>query len=158
MSRRTVHIFGLALTLIAFSLALGACGGSGASQDEIDQARKEGATQTKQQLKIKQIEDELHSLKHGHAVNQTQAQAPSGTSSVGTSGGSSSCGGTLSVGPNTTCGFAANVEADYYSEVGSGSGTVYSYSPTTGRYYTMYCSAGAPHTCTGGNNASVYFP
>ena len=55
-------------------------------------------------------------------------------------------------------GFAANVEADYYSEVGSGSGSVYSYSPTTGRYYTMYCSSGSPHECTGGNDASVYFP
>jgi hypothetical protein len=50
------------------------------------------------------------------------------------------------------------VEADYYNEIGSGSGSVYSYSPTTGQYYTMYCSAGAPHVCTGGNDASVYFP
>jgi hypothetical protein len=32
------------------------------------------------------------------------------------------------------------------------------YSPTTDRTYTMSCSAGTPHVCTGGNNASVYFP
>jgi hypothetical protein len=157
MSRRSVHIFGLIAALLAVSSTLYACGDSGASQDEIDQARKEGAAKTRQQLKIQQIEKELKSVKkHGYASNQNQAQA--GGSIPSTSGGSTSCGGTLSVGPNTTCGFAANVEADYYSEIGAGSGTVYSYSPTTGRYYTMYCTAGSPHQCTGGNNASVYFP
>jgi hypothetical protein len=143
---------------MALTLVFAACGDSGASQDEIDQARKEGATQTRQQLKIKQIEEELKSVqKNGNAAtNQNQAQT--GRSIPGSSGGATSCGGTLSVGANTTCGFAANVEADYYAEIGSGSGTVYSYSPTTGRYYTMYCTAGSPHQCTGGNEASVYFP
>jgi hypothetical protein len=69
-----------------------------------------------------------------------------------------SCGGSLSVGPNTTCEFAQNVENDYYAEIGSGSGTVDSYSPAKDRYYSMYCTSGSPHECTGGNNASVYFP
>lgn len=155
MAPRAIRSFGLATALIVALATLAACGDSGASQDEIDQARKEGSAQTRQQLKIQQIEKELKSLKHGHTNPQNQAQsdspAPAG-------GGSTACAGTLSVGPNTTCGFAANVEADYYSEIGSGSGTVYSYSPTTGQSYSMYCTAGSPHVCTGGNDASVYFP
>lgn len=30
--------------------------------------------------------------------------------------------------------------------------------PARNRYYTMYCTAGTPHECTGGNHAAVYFP
>lgn len=148
------------VVLIAIPLLTSACGSSGASQDEIEQARKEGSAETRQKLKIERIEEELHSLKkHGHATNQNQGQGQTeGGTSGATAGGTTSCGGTLSVGPNTTCGFAANVEADYYSEIGSGAGTVYSYSPTRERYYSMYCTAGSPHQCTGGDEASVYFP
>jgi hypothetical protein len=155
MSRRAIQIFGFAAVFAALVLSLTACGDSGASQEELDRARKEGVAKARQQGKIEGIEKQLKSLKkNGHVSNST----PPPSESSGSSNGSASCGGSLSVGPNTTCGFAANVEADYYSEIGSGSGTVYSYSPTTGRSYSMYCSAGAPHVCTGGNNASVYFP
>ena len=155
MSRPTVHIFGVVAALTVASLTLYACGSSGASQEELDRARKEGVAKARQQGKIEDIEKQLKSLKkNGRPPNSTPPPNGSGSSSSG----STTCGGNLSVGANTTCGFAANVEADYYSEIGSGSGTVYSYSPTTGRYYSMYCSAGAPHVCTGGNNASVYFP
>jgi hypothetical protein len=154
----TLRVLSIPVALIVISLFASACGSSGASQDEIDRARKEGSAETRQQLKIKHIEEELHSLKkHGHATNQAQTQAGANTSGAATAG-AASCGGTLSVGPNTTCGFAANVEADYYAEIGSGAGTVSAYSPTTGRYYSMYCTAGSPHQCTGGNEASVYFP
>jgi hypothetical protein len=155
MSRRALQTLGAVAVFIALALALAACGDSGASQEELDRARKEGVAKARQQAKIEGIEKQLKSLKkNGRAPNSTAPpSAPSSSSS-----GSTSCEGSLSVGPNTTCGFAANVEADYYAEIGSGSGTVYSYSPTTGRYYTMYCSAGAPHVCTGGNDASVYFP
>jgi hypothetical protein len=65
------------------------------------------------------------------------------------------CGNGLSVGPNTSCSFAANVRAEYQR---TGSGTISVYSPVTGRTYTMYCTSGSPHTCTGANNAAVYFP
>ncbi len=134
---------------------LTACGSSGASQDELDQARTEGETQAKQQAKIEGIEKQLKSLKHGHGPNQPNT---SGNTSGSSASGSSSCGGGLSVGPNTTCAFAENVESDYFAEIGSGTGTVVSYSPVTGRVYSMYCTAGEPHECTGGNNAFVYFP
>jgi hypothetical protein len=158
MSRRVLQIFGVVALVAAFALSLAACGDdSGASQEELDRARREGATKARQQEKIADIEKQLKSLKKNGRSSQGSPPPPSESGAV-PSGGSTSCGGSLSVGPNTTCGFAANVEADYYAEIGSGSGSVYSYSPTTRRYYTMYCSAGAPHVCTGGNDASVYFP
>jgi hypothetical protein len=47
---------------------------------------------------------------------------------------------------------------DAYARTGGGYVTVTAYSPATGRSFDMYCSGGSPHVCTGGNNASVYFP
>lgn len=158
MSRRALQIFGVVALCAMFALSLATCGGdSGASQEELDRARKEGIAKARQQGKIADIEEQLKSLKKNGRPGQGSPPPPSESGSR-SSGGSTSCGGSLAAGPNTTCGFAANVEADYYAEIGSGSGSVYSYSPTTGQYYTMYCSAGAPHVCTGGNDASVYFP
>jgi hypothetical protein len=152
-----LRVLSIPVVLIVVSLFASACGSSGASQDEINEARTEGAKEAQQRLKLQHIEKELHSLKkHGGAANQNPT--PATGESAPTPSGGTSCGGTLSVGPNTTCGFAANVESDYYSEIGSGAGSVYSFSPTTGRYYSMYCTAGSPHQCTGGHNASVYFP
>ena len=157
MPRSLLQIFGAVAVLATLALSLAACGDSSASQEELGRARREGVAKARQQGKIDDIQKELKSLrKHGSAAQGSPP--PSSEFGSSSSAGSTSCGGSLSVGPNTTCGFAANVEADYYSEVGSGAGTVYSYSPTRERYYTMYCSAGAPHVCTGGNDASVYFP
>jgi hypothetical protein len=157
MPRYTLQTFGVVAVFLSLALSFAACGGdSGASQEELERARKEGVAKARQQAKIQDIEKQLKSLKKNGRSSQG-SPPPSGSVSPA-SGGSTSCGGSLSVGANTTCGFAANVEADYYSEIGSGSGSVYSYSPTTGQYYTMYCSAGTPHVCTGGNDASVYFP
>lgn len=65
------------------------------------------------------------------------------------------CGNGLSVGPSTSCSFAENVRAAYDR---SGPGTVTAFSPVTGRTYTMYCTSGSPHVCTGGDGAAVYFP
>ncbi len=158
MSRRALQIFGVVALLAVFALSSASCGGdSDASQEELDRARKEGIAKARQQAKIQDIEKQLKSLKKNGRSSEGSPPPPSGSSSTSSSG-STPCGGSLSVGSNTTCGFAANVEADYYSEIGSGSGSVYSYSPTTEQYYTMYCSAGTPHVCTGGNDASVYFP
>lgn len=72
-------------------------------------------------------------------------------------GGQSSCGGGLSVGPATSCAFAQNVQAAYSGNGGPGTFAVYS--PVTGQTYTMTCNlSGSEVTCTGGNNASVFFP
>ena len=143
--------------LVAFAIFLSACGGSGASEDELSQARSVGAKEAEQQAKIDRIEDQLKSLKHSNG-SQDQSSTGGSAPAPASSGGGTSCGGGLSVGPNTTCAFAENVEYEYFSEIGSGSGTVAAYSPVTERLYTMYCTAGEPHECTGGNNASVYFP
>lgn len=65
------------------------------------------------------------------------------------------CGDGLLVGPNTSCGFAENVRAEYS---GNGPGWISVHSPATGRTYNMFCTGSSPHVCTGGNNAAVYFP
>ena len=91
----------------------------------------------------------------GGTVRIVQA-APAPTSpGVENYAGQTSCGGDLSVGPNTSCAFAEAVRSAYAS---SGPGTVIAYSPVTNRTYAMSCSAGSYVVCTGGNNASVYFP
>lgn len=149
----------VALTILGFVLT--GCGDSGASSEEIEAARKEGAVKAHQAERIREIQKELKALrKNGGsgkaaAAASTGSPAPEGGSSTS---GSGNCGGSLSANSVTTCGFAENVEDAYYAEIGSGSGTVYAYSPTTGQSYSMYCSAGSPHTCTGGNDAAVYFP
>jgi hypothetical protein len=158
MSRRWFQILAASAAVLSLATALPACGGSDSSQDELDQAREEGAKEAQQQARIKDIEKQVRNLKKSKNGSSPGSLPSNPGGSTASSGGTTTCGGSLSVGPNTTCGFAANVEADYYAEIGAGSGSVYSYSPTTGRYYTMYCSAGSPHVCTGGNDASVYFP
>jgi hypothetical protein len=69
-----------------------------------------------------------------------------------------SCGGDLSVGPNTSCPFAENVR-DEYEQSGGGNVIVRAFSPTTGVTYEMACgTTGETIVCTGGNDASVFFP
>ena len=147
-----------ALAILGFALT--GCSDSGASSEEIEAARKEGAVKAHQAERIREIQKELKALRKnggsGKAASATAGSpAPEGGSSTS---GSGNCSGSLSANSVTTCGFAENVEDAYYAEIGSGSGTVYAYSPTTGQTYSMYCSAGSPHTCTGGNDAAVYFP
>ncbi len=90
--------------------------------------------------------------KPGHRGGSPGRPAPKS----GSGGGTSSCGGDLSVGPATTCGFAQNVEQAYLQSSG-GDTSVTASSPATGQTYVMHCTGGSPHVCTGGNNASVYF-
>jgi Glucodextranase, domain B len=73
----------------------------------------------------------------------------------GESNNQTACGGQLTVGPDTTCAFAQDVRAKYGE---NGPGTYEVYSPVTEKTYEMTCSHGTPVVCTGGNNASVYFP
>lgn len=160
MGMTTAKPITLVAVVIAVTFALSACGGSGASKEELQEARLQGAAKAQQQAKIAEIQKELKALRHGggRASGAPSSGSPSpAPESTGTSS-SGNCGGGLSANQYTTCGFAENVENDYYAEIGSGSGTVVSYSPTTGETYSMYCTAGAPHECTGGNNAAVFFP
>lgn len=154
-----LHFFLLGLaTLAALALVLTACGDSGASQEEIEAARQQGAAKAKQQAKIGQIQKELKELKKGKGSNAAATVGSSPAPEGSSSSGSGNCGGSLSANGNTTCGFAVNVQQAYFDEIGSGSGTVVAYSPTTGQSYSMYCTAGSPHECSGGNDAAVYFP
>lgn len=159
-SRRSLIVFSMGI-LIALSLVGIGCGDSGASQEELEAARKQGAAKARQQAKISQIQKELKELRKGGDSAEKASAAASGSPAPeggGSTTGSGNCGGALSANEVTTCGFAENVEDAYYAEIGSGAGTVYAYSPTTGETYSMYCTAGSPHECTGGNDAEVYFP
>jgi Glucodextranase, domain B len=85
---------------------------------------------------------------NGALVSFSSGGAPTNYNTIG-------CGNGLLVGPNTSCGFARNVRAEYS---GHGAGWLSVYSPATGRTYNMFCTGSSPHVCTGGNNAAVYFP
>lgn len=141
------------------SLGVVACGSSGTSQEELNQAKREGASHARETARIKQIQREIRAIRRHGGGNPNAIPAGAGSSgTASTATGTTSCGGELSVGPNTTCPFAANVRAAYEEEVGTGSGAVYAYSPVTKKLYEMLCTAGTPHVCTGGNDASVFFP
>ena len=94
-----------------------------------------------------------------HALAPATSGAAAASAAPATAGqGTTSCGGGLSVGSNTSCGFAENVQ-QAYDESSGGPQTVTAYSPATGLNYDINCTGGTPHVCTGGttHDASVYF-
>lgn len=146
----------LGVVLIA-AVGLAACGG-GASDQEIAAAEKRGRVQKAEKEKERKLEREIHQLKK-ERDEEKRAGAASPAAAVPPAPPSerSSCGGGLSVGPDTTCAFAENVRSEYEIEIGSGSGTVYAYSEANDEIYEMFCTA-SPHECSGAINATVYFP
>jgi hypothetical protein len=150
---------GLAAFLCVASMLLaGGCGGSDEpSQERINSERRDAAQQAKQEERIKQLEREQRNLK-----KQGGSGGASGGATGGGSGGTPAvagrkqCGGGLAVGANTTCPFA-QVVREAYNDSG-GASTFTAHSPVTDQDYSMSCTGGSPHVCTGGNNASVYFP
>lgn len=160
---------GLAALLAAALLvpALSACGG-GSDDSKLEQARAQGARQERERQRQrdivenqKRLQRELDRLKRqrrkenrrsGGAPKPTPAPAPA-PAPAPVSG--TDCGNGLRAGPNTSCAFADVVRSAYES---SDSPTVDAFSPVTGKVYTMTCTGGSPHVCTGGNNASVSFP
>lgn len=159
--------------VLALAGVLVSCGDDNASQQQIEQAKKEAAQQQKIKDKQAQLEKELAALKKERADSSKSSSAggsggsSGGSSSGGSSSGGSSvggssvpsaaaaCGGGVSAGPNTSCAFALNVATEYFQASG-GSPTLSVYSPVTQRTYTMTCTGGAPTVCRGGNNAVVY--
>jgi hypothetical protein len=150
---------------IGASVLLAGCG-SNTSQSELDKAKAAGASeeaakqkQASVDAKIKQLEEDLAKAKtQGVAPSQSAAPGPAPQTRApapAPAARGASCGGNLSVGANTSCAFAAYVEAAL-SDAGGGSRTLSVYSPTTGKFYTMTCVAGVPTVCRGGNNAVVY--
>jgi len=158
------------LSLLAVA-AIAGCGGANnvsstvdtaAQQAAIEKAKDEAVREAldkeREKAKTKDLQKQINKLKRqqrqrdrrsdpgGDASGAQPRPAPSLTS----------CGGGISVGPNTSCVFARNVVSAYYDS-GGGSTAVVAYSSVTNRSYTMYCQAGAQIVCTGANNASVYF-
>ena len=134
------------------------CGGSdGVSQEELDQARQEGAQQAKEQARMDALEAKLKQLSKQNKNASGGTNTNDGSASGGSPSGMTACADGVSAGPNTTCAFAMNVAGEYGSNPGAT--TISAYSPVTGENYTMTCSAySAGHVCTGGNGASVYLP
>jgi len=152
----------LAVLLLLLSVLVGCGGGSDATQQQLEQARREGAAQQKIKDQQAQLKRDIRELKKQARGNTSSSSPSSGESSGGgsSSGGSAptsaaSCGQGVSAGSATSCAFALNVARAYF-EAGGGSPTLSVYSPVTNQTYTMRCSAGAPTVCRGGNNAVVY--
>jgi len=142
-----------ALAVLLLAAVFGGCGGGDNAakelnkQEQLRRARKEGAREER----IRQLEREIREQKK--AGGETSAPSSPGQP-ASPSSGSTSCGGGLSVGPNTSCPFAEEVRAAYPGS----SHSFEVYSPVTDKSYTMSCTTSSPHVCKGGNNASVYFP
>jgi hypothetical protein len=147
------------LSLCAFAAGCG--GDDGASQEQLQQAREDGAKEAQAQAKLNQLERQVKQLRkkgNKQAKSSGSSSSPAAsTSSSSSGGGQTSCGGGVTAGANTSCAFAMNVAGEYGSNPGASS--IMAYSPVTGVLYQMNCSPnGAGTVCTGGNNASVYIP
>ena len=166
MLRRTSvnRLLSLLMVVCAVSGSVGACGGEDdtaselSRQRELRDARKEGA----RDARIRQLERELRAQKRDGAGEEKAPPSSGGESTPPAPGvtppasSTTPCGDGLAVGPNTSCPFAQNVRDAYFTSGGSSSVTAAS--PVTGQVYTMNCTAGSPHVCRGGNDASVFFP
>lgn len=166
VERRTIST---AICVAGAGVVAGVFAGCGGSTDLNAEQVASIKAETKRQLnaehrqrtadeKLKQLERQVRELskRPKKAAKRAAAPAPASpppSSSAPSSGGSASCGGGISVNSVTTCPFAANVAAAFYSD---GPGTVYASSPVTGQTYAMSCSGGVPTVCTGGNGAAVY--
>lgn len=106
-------------------------------------------------------------LDYGTVLNTTGIDTTPGNFSLTSTdpptyptGATASCGGTVFVGPDTSCPFAENVVQAYTNAFGTavnGVTTVTASSPVTGQTYTMRCTSLWPVACRGGTNALVEF-
>jgi hypothetical protein len=157
---RTVGL--LSLLLIGFAaLALAACGGDSDpvtvtettetptvndSSEEIDELEEQ----------VEDLQDEADADDDSSSLDEPEPSPP--TDDEGGTGGvpadAKSCGsGVFVEGSTTSCDFGLVVAQDYFA---SGGGDFESFSPATGKNYSMSCSDGSPITCTGGDGAVVY--
>jgi hypothetical protein len=147
----------LALALLAVVVA--GCGTDGDvartldNQQQIRQAREEGAMTARQEERLKRLEREL---REGNGSQGATPAPPSGGTTPAPSAPGGDCGDGVTAGPNTSCPFARNVRDVYYHD-GGGDIVIAVYSSVTGKTYTMSCHDGTTHFCAGGNNASVSF-
>ena len=161
-----IRVAMLILFAVFSMLVVTACGGDdGATQEQLDQARAEGAKEAKAQAKLDDLEAKVDRLDKQNkadarkaakeARNQTNAEDTSGLG--GSAGPTTACGDGISAGANTSCAFAMNVAGEYGSNPGAS--TISAYSPATGEEYVLSCSPyGNGTACFGGNDASIYLP
>lgn len=157
-------IGGIALALVAGSLVAGCGDDSGATQEQLDRAREEGAREARDQAQVKQLQRQVARLRRrqrrserSSARNQPRAQAP-GTTPAPSMSPAKTCAGGVGASSATSCDFAFNVAGEYGSNPGATS--IRAYSPVTGQFYTMSCTAmsGWSAVCTGGAGAAVFIP
>lgn len=150
------------VVLAAVALSTAACGGN--DDAKVEQARKQGAAQERARLRQQQIiENQRRLQRELDRLKRQRTRSGGGGSSGGGGGGGGAavsgtdCGAGVRAGANTSCPFAQIVRDAFYAN-GGAAGSFDAFSPVTGRTYTMTCTGGSPHVCTGGNNASVTFP
>jgi hypothetical protein len=149
--------------LVCLGLFASGCGGDddGATQEQLDAAKAEGAKEAREQAKLDQLQKQIRELQNqpkGDGNDSGNDAQDGGSGTIDTSGPVSTCDTGIQVGPNTSCAFAFNVAGEYGSNPGAS--TISAFSPVTGEYYTMSCGAfsGGGTVCTGGNGAAVYLP
>ena len=159
-----------AVLVVSAALAGAACGDDPANQAEIDAAVQQAEAIDRKQDKIDQfkeekLEERIDDLKEqangsgssasqdGAVVAQADSNAPVAVSTI--PAGAEDCGGAFAAG-SASCEFTNNVAADYAGSGGASSFT--SYSPVTGKVYTVSCSGSDPAVCTAGINAIIYIP
>jgi hypothetical protein len=140
--------------------AVGCGGDDGATQEQLEAARAEGAKEAEQEAKVEQLEKQIEQLKKNQAGNSGKSSGGSqgGSGASGSGGPVASCGDGVRVGPDTSCQFAMNVAGEKGSNPDAS--VIDAYSPVTGEHYTMTCGPwnGGGTVCTGGNGATVYLP
>jgi hypothetical protein len=158
---RTGGLLGLLLIGIA-ALALAACGGD--SDPVTVTETTETPTVDDSSAEIDELEEEVEDLQDeaeaedGDDTSSLDEPQPPPPDDEGGSGDvpadAKSCGSGVFVQSSTTsCEFGLVVAQDYFA---SGGASFESFSPATGKNYSMSCSGGSPITCTGGENAVVY--
>ena len=146
--------------LVASSIAVG-CGSDEVSEVELERARAEARDEAKKEAELRDLKRRIREQEKKDRGRRGGGGGGGGGGSGSGGGGAppapamKSCGSGVYANGNTTCPFAHNVRNEYYNS--GQSSVIRVHSPVTGSTYTMSCSSRSPHTCTGGNDASVTF-
>jgi hypothetical protein len=166
----------VAVVAVGAGLLVTACGGgsSGASQQEIAKAERHAREEKAEKEKERRLERKLTKLEQENRVARRHRQekerrekkeleeahvspAPAPSTPAPSTPSGTDCGDGVTAGPETSCGFALNVRAEYEALIGEGSGTIEAFSEANNEVYSMFCT-GAPHECSGAISATVFFP
>jgi hypothetical protein len=157
---RFSKITNVVLAVTVAAVAWSGCGSDdgAATEERIRAERAEARAEGRKEERLRELERRLRKQEKDAGRDRARGGGGGGGGSPapGASAGGGNCGDGIVAGPKTTCPFARNVRSTYYA---SGQDPVIEvWSPVTRRSYTMTCSGGSPHRCTGGDDASVTFP